>query len=156
MATLVAFASMAAAAPLCTALVGTGVGGAVTMADYVALGSGGCVIGDKLFSSFYYQPSHGGTGPAVAASAVFLTPVDAGTYSPGPGITFSSGSWFVPGGSTIEPSFFDASITFSVNVLRGGALIEDATLTIDRKSTRLNSSHLGISYAVFCLKKKKA
>src|ERR1039458_10565246 len=29
------------------------------------------------------------------------------------------------------------------------------TLEIDRKSTRLNSSHLGISYAVFCLKKKK-
>src|SRR5205814_9312362 len=25
---------------------------------------------------------------------------------------------------------------------------------LDRKSTRLNSSHLGISYAVFCLKKK--
>src|SRR5205814_7995283 len=28
-------------------------------------------------------------------------------------------------------------------------------LARDRKSTRLNSSHLGISYAVFCLKKKK-
>src|SRR2546426_5686198 len=27
--------------------------------------------------------------------------------------------------------------------------------TADRKSTRLNSSHLVISYAVFCLKKKK-
>src|SRR5256885_12396786 len=27
--------------------------------------------------------------------------------------------------------------------------------TVDRKSTRLNSSHLVISYAVFCLKKKK-
>src|ERR1035438_10806675 len=27
--------------------------------------------------------------------------------------------------------------------------------TTDRKSTRLNSSHLGISYAVFCLKKKQ-
>src|SRR5947199_6114586 len=27
--------------------------------------------------------------------------------------------------------------------------------TLDRKSTRLNSSHLGISYAVFCLKKKR-
>src|ERR1035441_10844944 len=26
---------------------------------------------------------------------------------------------------------------------------------LDRKSTRLNSSHLGISYAVFCLKKKQ-
>src|SRR5258705_4461244 len=28
-------------------------------------------------------------------------------------------------------------------------------VAVDRKSTRLNSSHLGISYAVFCLKKKK-
>src|SRR5690242_21039738 len=27
--------------------------------------------------------------------------------------------------------------------------------TLDRKSTRLNSSHMSISYAVFCLKKKK-
>src|SRR5436853_4880620 len=30
-----------------------------------------------------------------------------------------------------------------------------STIAADRKSTRLNSSHLGISYAVFCLKKKK-
>src|SRR5437899_6019090 len=30
-----------------------------------------------------------------------------------------------------------------------------AVVTEDRKSTRLNSSHLGISYAVFSLKKKK-
>src|SRR5438477_9878990 len=30
----------------------------------------------------------------------------------------------------------------------------DASL-VDRKSTRLNSSHMSISYAVFCLKKKK-
>src|SRR2546430_2971478 len=29
-------------------------------------------------------------------------------------------------------------------------------MTIDRKSTRLNSSHSQISYAVFCLKKKNA
>src|SRR6266498_1419437 len=28
-------------------------------------------------------------------------------------------------------------------------------LAVDRKSTRLNSSHVRISYAVFCLKKKK-
>src|SRR5437899_8233055 len=31
-----------------------------------------------------------------------------------------------------------------------------AVSLLDRKSTRLNSSHLGISYAVFCLKKKNA
>src|SRR3712207_8820993 len=29
------------------------------------------------------------------------------------------------------------------------------SVSIDRKSTRLNSSHANISYAVFCLKKKK-
>src|SRR5258705_4463372 len=34
-------------------------------------------------------------------------------------------------------------------------LMVSAHLDGDRKSTRLNSSHLGISYAVFCLKKKK-
>src|SRR5574343_1912790 len=37
------------------------------------------------------------------------------------------------------------------------AIDDDANQTgqIDRKSTRLNSSHITISYAVFCLKKKK-
>src|SRR2546426_3153028 len=33
--------------------------------------------------------------------------------------------------------------------------VASCSLLIDRKSTRLNSSHLVISYAVFCLKKKK-
>src|SRR5258708_11745855 len=48
--------------------------------------------------------------------------------------------------------------------VRGAALFRRAELprdrnaeprTLDRKSTRLNSSHQIISYAVFCLKKKK-
>src|SRR5688500_10041119 len=34
-------------------------------------------------------------------------------------------------------------------------IVEEAGVEQDRKSTRLNSSHLVISYAVFCLKKKK-
>src|SRR5260221_10807497 len=34
-------------------------------------------------------------------------------------------------------------------------VITISSLGIDRKSTRLNSSHTVISYAVFCLKKKK-
>src|SRR5438045_9751102 len=33
--------------------------------------------------------------------------------------------------------------------------LEQVGAAADRKSTRLNSSHLGISYAVFCLNKKK-
>src|SRR5690554_7648384 len=42
----------------------------------------------------------------------------------------------------------------------GSATVSDGavaalTLSRDRKSTRLNSSHVRISYAVFCLKKKK-
>src|SRR5699024_11401175 len=37
------------------------------------------------------------------------------------------------------------------------AVIQEAKIAVfgDRKSTRLNSSHVSISYAVFCLKKKK-
>src|SRR5256885_7262836 len=35
-----------------------------------------------------------------------------------------------------------------------GVADEDPDAAVDRKSTRLNSSHLVISYAVFCLKKK--
>src|SRR5207253_10660031 len=46
-----------------------------------------------------------------------------------------------------------ASIIDIVKTLR--ALNASSVLTIDRKSTRLNSSHVAISYAVFCLKKKK-
>src|SRR5256885_10867288 len=39
--------------------------------------------------------------------------------------------------------------------LRGHIYIDPPGHGEDRKSTRLNSSHLVISYAVFCLKKKK-
>src|SRR5258705_4364794 len=43
------------------------------------------------------------------------------------------------------------------DVERAAAEVVDGNrfvLLLDRKSTRLNSSHLGISYAVFCLKNK--
>src|SRR5688572_31301692 len=39
--------------------------------------------------------------------------------------------------------------------LKEGDRIADLGCGLDRKSTRLNSSHSQISYAVFCLKKKK-
>src|SRR5258705_9125620 len=41
----------------------------------------------------------------------------------------------------------------AVQVTGGGGAPPPVTPPPDRKSTRLNSSHLGISYAVFCLKK---
>src|SRR2546430_7368434 len=40
-------------------------------------------------------------------------------------------------------------------IKRGGAALFEIAEGEDRKSTRLNSSHSQISYAVFCLKKKK-
>src|SRR5256886_3452857 len=51
-----------------------------------------------------------------------------------------------------------AGVPVSVHVFGGEAAdnaIEAGVDSIDRKSTRLNSSHSQISYAVFCLKKKK-
>src|SRR3712207_9344755 len=54
------------------------------------------------------------------------------------------------------------SNSFTVTVKSASAQVSDQTTLIqgmtgvsaDRKSTRLNSSHANISYAVFCLKKK--
>src|SRR5471030_3382873 len=42
----------------------------------------------------------------------------------------------------------------TTRLCRSSALPPRAISSTDRKSTRLNSSHLGSSYAVFCLKKK--
>src|SRR3712207_7475540 len=48
---------------------------------------------------------------------------------------------------------------FVIRILGNGLLLAgilgERTVSEDRKSTRLNSSHANISYAVFCLKKKK-
>src|SRR5688500_19899284 len=46
-------------------------------------------------------------------------------------------------------------VSGSSGVLPNGRQHRRVRVPLDRKSTRLNSSHLVISYAVFCLKKKK-
>src|SRR2546426_3231386 len=53
-----------------------------------------------------------------------------------------------PGNDYRDRSLIGCTPTEAVSAL------QDAK-RVDRKSTRLNSSHLVISYAVFCLKKKK-
>src|SRR5690625_5918814 len=50
-------------------------------------------------------------------------------------------------GKTQEPDILPSRIP---NLLMNGS----GGIAVDRKSTRLNSSHVAISYAVFCLKKK--
>src|SRR2546422_4286993 len=55
------------------------------------------------------------------------------------------------GTQTLTPDFRQHQFGFTL----GGPLKRDKAFFLDRKSTRLNSSHGYISYAVFCLKKKK-
>src|SRR5438045_7577430 len=55
----------------------------------------------------------------------------------------------------IPPPVSGGAIVSGVMVIGQAPGVREPTLKRDRKSTRLNSSHLGISYAVFCLKKKK-
>src|SRR3712207_7472139 len=45
-------------------------------------------------------------------------------------------------------------LVFARTFENGAGAVRDSVTTPDRKSTRLNSSHANISYAVFCLKKK--
>src|SRR5439155_25145805 len=47
-------------------------------------------------------------------------------------------------------------LSYSFNLDKeAAAIMATEAMVADRKSTRLNSSHVAISYAVFCLKKKK-
>src|SRR5690625_6574664 len=51
-----------------------------------------------------------------------------------------------------KPITKDATTKIVVSTIAGG--LGQTVFRQDRKSTRLNSSHVAISYAVFCLKKK--
>src|SRR5258707_7466077 len=60
-----------------------------------------------------------------------------------------------------ELAYIQKNFLVSLNVstkpiaLAQNLTLSDLVVVVDRKSTRLNSSHANISYAVFCLKKKK-
>src|SRR5258705_9112619 len=74
--------------------------------------------------------------------------------------TTLSGSLREPQSDEIAPEVIGALRLVKPRLEPGIALLGFASRRApitsgDRKSTRLNSSHLGISYAVFCLKKKK-
>src|SRR5438045_6173086 len=60
-----------------------------------------------------------------------------------------------PPWSSTRRGYFFAGSNFGGRINMACTLVPAAPSNQDRKSTRLNSSHLGISYAVFCLQKKK-
>src|SRR5688500_19847468 len=88
----------------------------------------------------------GGTPGGIGEFVIGLIMVIAGAYLITNQVVVVGGFWSVWGynafGLSLVPLVFGIGILF----FNGKS---------DRKSTRLNSSHLVISYAVFCLKKKK-
>src|SRR5258705_4467894 len=72
---------------------------------------------------------------------------------------FRSGFAFAQGGQTGFRIFSNQLLAQVKFEIHPGQILHETVVHFkldlrDRKSTRLNSSHLGISYAVFCLKKK--
>src|SRR3989454_1323123 len=81
------------------------------------------------------------------------------------GYGFAIAKALAEAGATVCTGTWPPALNIFLNLLERGKINEsrrlaDGSLLLprsrDRKSTRLNSSHLVISYAVFCLKKKKA
>src|SRR5439155_8005432 len=81
------------------------------------------------------------------------------------GTAFANG-WTAPGATNNVASIAISAVTGAITITYVNAIDSGHTLTLtpvdgtvtagaNRKSTRLNSSHVAISYAVFCLKKKK-
>src|SRR5690606_40857386 len=86
--------------------------------------------------------------------ALFTAASVACGLAPSPGFLIGARAVQGVGGALMVPgSLSIITATFPTN--RRGAAIGTWS-ALDRKSTRLNSSHVKISYAVFCLKKKKA
>src|SRR2546426_2024872 len=77
--------------------------------------------------------------------------------SPCPGV---SGIWYLLQQHVVRPrlprrEMLEVHVELGVERHPGRSQVHEPHPVGDRKSTRLNSSHLVISYAVFCLKKKK-
>src|SRR2546426_9077616 len=88
--------------------------------------------------------------PAPPASAL---PPQVGDTSPFRRLALPAPNLIREGSGRPGPRYWHQRADYTIR-----AALDTATHTIagtDRKSTRLNSSHLVISYAVFCLKKKK-
>src|SRR3989442_11886214 len=64
-------------------------------------------------------------------------------------------SGIIVAGSGMLSGVFVVTVNAWMNAPTGFEVTDGRVTSIDRKSTRLNSSHVRISYAVFCLKKKK-
>src|SRR5947209_18019612 len=104
-------------------------------------------IPDGIFPTIGSFRREGYFGVADAVVPTFTNPnnVSIVTGAP-PSVDGISGNYYLDRDSGREIMMTDESLMRSETIL--------ALMARDRKSTRLNSSHANISYAVFCLKKK--
>src|SRR5690625_5823288 len=86
----------------------------------------------------------------LAQAAGLVTSEPARALAPAPAFTNSAMDGFALNTADL-PGSGKVRLPVSGDIPAGGK----GTWTADRKSTRLNSSHVASSYAVFCLKKKK-
>src|SRR5690606_27066936 len=121
-----------------------------------------------VLAFLFVNLSHGQEMTAPHSWSVESKKLEDGKYE----LTFSTkpaGDWkiYAPnqdllGVKTVELNFEDSAIrqegefviTEGEKIQEPSAIFENTNVILDRKSTRLNSSHVKISYAVFCLKKK--
>src|SRR5205814_8481068 len=103
-----------------------------------------------LLIFLYRYPDHQDLHSFPTRRSSDLSP-EAGSYGLRQGIT-DLVCWTICESSGTPKRHPHKSLTQPLRFSR--ARLTVSTVCSDRKSTRLNSSHLGISYAVFCLKKK--
>src|SRR5947207_1336962 len=114
------------------ALLFVGIFGPGALAGTLAIAFRSIGFVGKLFGEALEETSHGPIEALDAAGAPALS-------------RLAFGYW-----PQVKPAFWSIALfRWDINIR------ESAVLGLDRKSTRLNSSHTVISYAVFCLKKKK-
>src|SRR5689334_23797105 len=119
----------------------------------------GLVLGAVLGTPAQAAPSQ---APAdqqqVARKDILILPTNVQVPAPDIWNPYIPGTFILQGmnQNLMEPLFMLNYETGGIEGwLASGYTANDAQTELDRKSTRLNSSHSSISYAVFCLKKKK-
>src|SRR5256885_4467860 len=116
-------------------------------------------------AKYAYSPEHASIGTVQPGerfevesvegfSGYFRSPSD---FTPEVYAEAEAHKWAVTGPISVAGAKANGAVAVTIHaveVVTPGVVVYGA-YTEDRKSTRLNSSHLVISYAVFCLKKKK-
>src|ERR1043165_2703155 len=111
-------ATAAAAAPLCPE--------GKHYSDYVALGAGGCVLGDKLFANFQLLLGpNDGAATTPKADQIGVAPLN---QPRNPGFSFSGNPDFASPPADSALGFFSWRFRFTVAVQPGGGKIEDASI----------------------------